>query len=63
MLWEYMTTELETSRAWSSMNHDSVREELNRLGAEGWELVNIFDTNDRSGRTVQLIGVLKRAMD
>ena len=42
------------------MDHRKVGEDLNQLGAEGWELVNVFDTNDRSGRTVQLVGVFKR---
>ena len=60
MRWEYTTVELKTSRAWSSMDHRKVGEDLNQLGSEGWELVNVFDTNDRSGRTVQLVGVFKR---
>lgn len=42
------------------MDHSTVRDDLNQLGADGWELVNVFDTNDRSGRTVQLVGVFKR---
>ncbi len=60
MPWEYTTVDLKTSRTWSSMDHNTVRDDLNQLGAEGWELVNVFDTNDRSGRTVQLVGVFKR---
>ena len=49
--WEYTTVELKTSRAWSSVKHEAVRAELNEPGAAGWELVSVFGTNDRLGRT------------
>ena len=61
--WEYLTVELKTSRTWSSVKHKAVREELNEAGAAGWELVSVFDTNDRSGRTANLVGVFKRPID
>ena len=35
-------------------------ERLNLLGDEGWELVNVFDTNMLHGRTRDVVAVLKR---
>jgi hypothetical protein len=33
---------------------------LNELGAEGWELVSVFDTNMLEGKTRDVIAILKR---
>ncbi|MGH1493129.1 MAG: DUF4177 domain-containing protein [Acidimicrobiales bacterium] len=60
--WEYLTLNLETKRL-SSKIKDSANEELNELGAQGWELVSVFDTNDRSGRSVDVVGIFKRPVD
>jgi hypothetical protein len=35
---------------------------LNGLGAEGWELVSVFDTNFIQGGTRDVVAVLKRPM-
>jgi hypothetical protein len=32
------------------------------LGEEGWELVNVFDTNFTQGGTRDVVAVLKRPM-
>lgn len=34
--------------------------ELNRMGAEGWELVSCFDTNQAHGQTREVVSVFKR---
>ena len=34
---------------------------LNRLGAEGWELVNCFASNVAYGKTAYIVSVFKRA--
>lgn len=33
---------------------------LNGFGAEGWELVSVFDVNLGDGRTAGIVAVLKR---
>ncbi|MEM7478808.1 MAG: DUF4177 domain-containing protein [Planctomycetota bacterium] len=38
------------------------RNELNRLGWDGWELVNVFDTNRHSGGTRFIVAVFKRPL-
>jgi len=44
----------------TALNHDSFLESLNRWGAKGWELVNVFDINRYKGATGQVVAVLKR---
>ena len=38
-----------------------VTDRLNELGAEGWELVSVFDTNN-GGSTLEVVAVLKRPL-
>lgn len=45
------------------INGQELTDELNRLGAKGWELVNVFDTNTSSGSTREVFAVLKRRLD
>ncbi len=40
---------------------DELTARLNELGAEGWELVSVFDTSMLQGRTRDVVAVLKRA--
>jgi hypothetical protein len=60
--WEYTTALLEVS-GWVSTKVDpeAVSAELNRYGAQGWELVSAFDVNDSNGRTSKIVALFKRA--
>jgi len=64
MKWEYMTIMLEASRWFLGGKFDGQQfnERLNQLGAEGWELVNVFDTNYSEGGTRDVVAVLKRPL-
>jgi hypothetical protein len=63
MKWEYTTTQL-AAHGFLGGKLDTVKFEqmLNRLGADGWELVNAFDTNQGHGATRDVIAVFKRPM-
>ncbi len=41
---------------------DRFNQELNRLGWDGWELVNVFDTNHIKGATRYVVAVFKRPL-
>ncbi len=54
--WEYRTETLKTTGfLGGSVNTESMDELLNRLGSEGWELVNAFDTSSFAQGASQLI--------
>ena len=36
--------------------------ELNQFGAQGWELVSVFDTNKLQGGTLEVVAILKRPL-
>lgn len=59
--WEYKTIKLETKGMLGGIldvkQFDSY---LNQLGAEGWELVSTFDTNQVEGVSREAIAVFKR---
>lgn len=62
--WEY-TSLLLPSSGWlvnGKVDVQKLTDHLNRLGEEGWELVNTFDTNFRDGGTRDVIAILKRPM-
>jgi hypothetical protein len=64
MKWEYHVLKLKTEFGfWSGTEFDSeaLEEELNRLGAEGWELVSIFDIEKVKGGSKYVNAVLKRS--
>ena len=42
---------------------DQVAEGLNRLGAQGWELVGLADTNFYEGATRDMLFVFKREVE
>ncbi len=42
------------------LDMDVFQNELNELGAEGWELVSCFDTNMNQGQSRYVIAVFKR---
>ena len=61
MKWEYMSVMFSTAGFFVSgeLNGDAFTEWLNALGAEGWELVSVFATNNH-GNTIEVVAVLKR---
>ena len=63
MKFEYKTIEFPVdtflSASKGEVDIESFNEALNRLGENGWELVNTFDLNDRTGST-RVVAVLKR---
>jgi hypothetical protein len=62
MKWEYITVMFEAS-GWflgGKLDGQAFNERLNNLGAEGWELVSVFDTNLHQGGTRDVVAVMKR---
>ena len=43
-----------------SIGGQKLTDKLNELGSQGWELVDIFDTNMRQGQTRDVVAVMKR---
>ena len=64
MKWEYSTVMFEASRWFlgGKLDGQQFNHRLNRLGEEGWELVNVFDTNCTQGGTRDVVAVLKRPL-
>lgn len=62
--WEYMTLTLTATGFFrgGAIDVQVLTDSLCKWGAEGWELVNIFDTNKWEGRTRDVIAVLKRPL-
>ncbi len=63
--WEYKVLKLETeSGFFSGTEFDSVEleKELNRLGAEGWELVSVFSIEKVKGGSKYVNATLKRPL-
>lgn len=62
MRFEYLTLKIAATGwfAGGDLDGDALNEKLNELGAVGWELVSVFDTNMMHGRTRDVIAVLKR---
>ena len=60
--WEYKTIKLETTGWFSggNLNERKLDEYMNSLGAEGWELVSAFDTNQASGQSKDVVAIFKR---
>ena len=59
--WEYRTVLIDVS-GWlnPTVDPEETNAELNRYGAEGWELVSAFDVNRLHGRTSEVVALLKR---
>ena len=61
--WEYKTIELSVNQGWcgskGTMNTFKIDNQLNRYGADGWELVIAFDTEHSAG-TSAVFCMLKR---
>lgn len=61
MEWEYFTEKHEPG-GWvgGKVDLSALSGSLNRLGAQGWELVSAFDTNINQGATREVILIFKR---
>ena len=57
--WTYQVVEIAPSFLLSRVKGERIQEELNRLGAQGWELVSANNTSGRGIGVLQLF--LKRA--
>ena len=59
--WEYKTVQIDVA-GWflPKVEPDAMDAELNRYGAEGWELVSAFDVNRAQGRTSHVVVLFKR---
>ena len=60
--WEYKTVQL-AAQDWflgGKVDYEKFEAMLNRLGRDGWELVNAFDTNKAHGQTRDVVAVFKR---
>ena len=59
--WEYKTVQIDVA-GWflPTVEPDAMDAELNRYGAEGWELVSAFDINRAHGRTSHVVVLFKR---
>jgi hypothetical protein len=62
MKWEYMTVLFKATGFWlgGKLDGEAFNSKLNELGADGWELVSVFDTNMLQRETRDVIAVLKR---
>ena len=61
MNWEYKTIKLGASRFFGGkIDESDLDARMNRLGADGWELVTAFDTNTADGKTRDVVAIFKR---
>lgn len=59
--WEYKTIKLATKGfVGGKLNIEELDSEMNRLGSEGWELVNALDTNMIDGTTRDVVCIFKK---
>lgn len=61
--WEYLTFSFPVDHRFlvgPDVKHDRLSFELNRLGADGWELVSALDLNIGEGHSISLVLLLKR---
>jgi hypothetical protein len=65
MKWEYTMLMLPAKGFFIGgiIDAQKLTDNLNRLGKEGWELVNVFDTNMDRGQTRDVFAVLKRPVN
>lgn len=62
-LWEYMTLKIPTDFGFFSgtdFDSDQLTELLNAQGAQGWELVSVFDIEKLRGGSEFVVAVMKR---
>jgi len=64
MRWEYKTLKVDVKGLFGGQIDESAfGQQLNSLGAEGWELQTAFDPKDWNGSARQIICVFKRPCD
>lgn len=61
--WEYQTLKVEPG-GWlgGKVDVDELRERLNALGRQGWELVSALDTAYGQGGSREVVAILKRPL-
>lgn len=63
MKFEYKTLTVEAKGWFGGMvNSNEFDQQLNLLGAQGWELVNTFASNVANGKTAYIVSVFKRPL-
>jgi hypothetical protein len=61
MRWQYKTIKLATTGLMGGkLDAGELDRQLNELGRDGWELMTVFDTNQGSGQSRDVVAVLKR---
>ncbi|HOG18839.1 MAG TPA: DUF4177 domain-containing protein [Salinivirgaceae bacterium] len=62
MQWEYKILKYEIDRGFIDVSLDEGKweREINKLGRDGWELVNSFGANDTDGMTNYVLMTFKR---
>lgn len=59
--WEYKTIKLDTKGLLGGILDATVFDGmLNQLGADGWEMIAAFDTNQSYGASREVVAVFKR---
>jgi hypothetical protein len=61
--WEYKTLKIATESGFftgTDFDSEQLQAELNRHGAEGWEVVSIFDIDKLKGGSKFVVVVMKR---
>ena len=62
MPWDYQTMKYEPGGLLGGkVDYSRLTAELNKMGADGWELVSAFDTNYSEGATREIVMIFKRA--
>ena len=61
--WEYKSIKMETTGVMGGVvDTETLDAQLNALGAEGWNLISVFDTNMAvNGASREVVAVLKRS--
>ena len=61
--WEYKSIKMETTGMMGGVvDTETLDSQLNALGAEGWNLISVFDTNMAvNGASREVVAVLKRS--
>jgi hypothetical protein len=65
MKWKYQIIKFEQEQSFlgGKFNGEVIENKLNELGAEGWELVSLMDTNSGYGASNWIIAILKRPVE
>ncbi|MFS0839517.1 DUF4177 domain-containing protein [Paenibacillus sp. UNC499MF] len=62
--WEYQTLKFFTKGFFvgGKLDLDEFDQDLNEMGAQGWELISCFDTSQHQGSSKEVICVFKRKL-